>query len=39
MLLLRYDFKLAEGDAPTELYIATMAIPDTKLNVLFKARA
>lgn len=36
-LLLKYDFKLAPGARPKETRIGTMAIPDTKLEVLFKA--
>jgi hypothetical protein len=38
-LLLGYDFKLAPGTKPKELRIGTMAIPDTSLQVLFKAVA
>lgn len=37
-MLLRYDWKLAPGTSPKTMYIATMAVPDTKLEVLFKAR-
>lgn len=37
-LLLKYDFKLAPGTKPKEIYVATMALPDTTLEVLFKAR-
>ncbi|KPI43088.1 Ent-kaurene oxidase [Cyphellophora attinorum] len=36
-LLLRYDFKLKSGAKPQEIRIGTMAIPDTTLEVLFKA--
>jgi hypothetical protein len=39
LLLLKYDFKLAEGDTPRSMFIATMAIPDTFLKVQFKARS
>ncbi|KAF2742828.1 cytochrome P450 [Sporormia fimetaria CBS 119925] len=38
-LLLNYDMKLAPGTAPKELRIGTMALPDTNLKVLFKARS
>lgn len=39
ILLLRYDISLVPGTKPKELYIATMSIPDTTMEVLFKARA
>jgi hypothetical protein len=39
LLLLRYDMKLAPGTKPKCFHIATMAVPDTKLPVLFRARA
>ncbi|KAH8901728.1 cytochrome P450 [Thozetella sp. PMI_491] len=38
LLLLRYDMKLVPGTKPQPFYIATMPIPDTQLQVLFKAR-
>jgi hypothetical protein len=38
LLLLKYDIKLAPGDVPHGIYIATMAIPDTGLKVQFRAR-
>jgi hypothetical protein len=38
LLLLRYDFELRDGEKPAPFYLATMAIPDTKLEVLFKKR-
>ncbi|CAH0039587.1 unnamed protein product, partial [Clonostachys solani] len=38
LLLLKYDIKLAPGDVPRGIFIATMAIPDTRLKVQFKAR-
>ncbi|XP_014550037.1 hypothetical protein COCVIDRAFT_116738 [Bipolaris victoriae FI3] len=38
-LILRYDVELVAGTKPKETYIATMAIPDTALNVMFKSRA
>lgn len=37
-LLLRYDFEFAPGIKPKEIYVATMALPDTTVKVLFKAR-
>ncbi|RKK06614.1 hypothetical protein BFJ68_g16544 [Fusarium oxysporum] len=37
-LLLKYDFKLADGTAPGPWFLGTMVIPDTTLKVLFKAR-
>lgn len=39
ILLQKYVFKLAPGTKPKELRIGTMAIPDTSLQVLFKAVA
>ncbi|OAL42907.1 cytochrome P450 [Pyrenochaeta sp. DS3sAY3a] len=39
IMILQYDIELAPGTRPKETYIATMAIPDTGLNVLFKSRA
>ncbi|KAH7020713.1 cytochrome P450 [Microdochium trichocladiopsis] len=38
MLLLRYDFKFADGVKAKPLYIATMSLPDTMVNVLFRRR-
>ncbi|USP79331.1 cytochrome P450 [Curvularia clavata] len=38
ILVLHYDIELAPGTKPKETYIATMAIPDTGLNVLFRSR-
>lgn len=35
-MLLRYDFKLAPGASPKQIYIGTMALPDTKLNVFVR---
>jgi hypothetical protein len=37
-LLLRYDMKLAPGTAPKVRYLATMALPETQLPILFKVR-
>lgn len=37
ILLLKYDLKLALGASPQPWFIGTMAIPDTTLEVLFKA--
>lgn len=37
-LITRYDMKLAPGTGVNETFIATMAIPDTKLNILMKTR-
>ncbi|PGH14610.1 hypothetical protein AJ79_02945 [Helicocarpus griseus UAMH5409] len=37
-MLLRYDMKLRPGTSPNQTYIATMAVPDTKLKVLLKRR-
>lgn len=37
-LIQRYDMSLRPGEAPKEMLIATMAIPETKLQILFKVR-
>ena len=37
-LVFAYDMKLAPGTGPKTMYIATMAVPDTQLKVMFKAR-
>jgi cytochrome P450 len=37
-LITRYDMKLQPGTAPKVMYIATMAVPETKLPILFKRR-
>ncbi|KXJ91615.1 cytochrome P450 [Microdochium bolleyi] len=38
MLLLRYDFKFPDGVKAKPLYIGTMALPDTFVEVLFRKR-
>jgi len=38
ILLLRYDISLVPGTKPKEIYVATMSLPDTTMEVLFKAR-
>ena len=37
-LIQRYDMKMRPGAEPKEMLIATMAVPETKLDILFKAR-
>ncbi|KAK2770182.1 hypothetical protein FQN53_005692 [Emmonsiellopsis sp. PD_33] len=37
-MLIRYDMKLVPGTAPNQTFIATMAVPDTKLKILLKRR-
>ncbi|KAK2793981.1 hypothetical protein FQN52_000313 [Onygenales sp. PD_12] len=37
-MLIRYDMKLIPGTAPNQTFIATMAVPDTKLKILLKRR-
>ena len=38
ILLLRYDIRLKPDTKPQPFFIGTMSLPDTKLEVLFKAR-
>lgn len=38
LLLLRYDFKFADGVKAKPFYIATMSLPDTMVKVLFRQR-
>ncbi|KAK5953726.1 hypothetical protein OHC33_004995 [Knufia fluminis] len=38
-LITRYDMKLAPGTGVNETFIATTLIPDTKLNIMMKARS